>query len=143
MTTLTNLEETPHTQTPFLYGTISCGADTWANALGKGRQVFSYDSRLRSEDPLHRTNYHRTNWTKYPNLNLLIVQENTIDKINQLWMKDWGQPDRARHILVFHGVQTLTAHLEKGYKSWSKCIRGKGYNTVTWHIEATKCGASL
>ena len=143
MTTLNNLEETSRTKTPFLYGTISCGADTWVNALGKGRQVFSYDGRLRSNNDIHRTNYHRTNWSKYPNLNLLIVQENTSNKISPLWLKDWGCPERARHILVFHGIRSLTSQLGKGYKNWCKGIRGRGYDTVTWQIEATKCGASL
>ena len=92
---------------------------------------------------MHRTNYHRTNWDRYPSLNLLIVQEKTICKVNQLWMKDWGYPHRATNILVFHGPQTLTSQLGKGYKNWSKCVRGRGYNTVTWNVESTKCGASL
>ena len=143
MTILNNLEETPNTLATFRYGTISCGADTWSSALGKGSQVFSYDSRLRSNNSIHRTNYHRTNWAKYPNLNLLIVQENTTNKISPLWLKDWGCPDRARHILVFHGLQSLTSQLGKGYKNWCQGIRGRGYDTVTWQIEATKCGASL
>ena len=85
--------------------------------MGKGRHIFSFDNRLLSEDPVHRTNYHRTNWNKYPSLNLLIVQENTINKINQLWMKDWGFPRRATNVLVFHGAHTLTSQLGNGYKS--------------------------
>ena len=68
-----NLEETPLFESPFLYGTISCGADTWRNALGKGSQISSFENQLRSEDPVHRTNYHRTNCNKYPSLNPLIV----------------------------------------------------------------------
>ena len=75
MTTYTNLEKSPNTQSPFLYGTISCGADTWDSALGKGKLEFSYDSRLRSESPLHLTNYYRTKWSKYPTLDLLIISE--------------------------------------------------------------------
>ena len=143
MTILNHLEETPNTLATFLYGTISCGADTWVSALGKGSQVFSYDGRLRSKDTIHRTNYHRTNWAKYPNLNLLIVQENTNSKISPLWLKDWGSPTRARNILVFHGIHSLTCQLGKGYKNWCKEIKGRGYNTVTWQIDASKCGASL
>ena len=140
---LMNLEETPEPGPPFLYGTIACGADTWRNALGRGHQIFSYDSRLRSADPKHRTNYHRTNWNKYPSLNLLVVQENTNSKINQLWMKDWGFPHRATHLLVFHGNQTITHQLGNTYKAWCKCVRGRGYDTTTWHMDSVKCGASL
>ena len=143
MTILNHLEETPNTLATFLYGTISCGADTWVSALGKGSQVFSYDGRLRSKNTIHRTNYHRTNWAKYPNLNLLIVQENTNSKISPLWLKDWGSPIRARNILVFHGIHSLTCQLGKGYKNWCQGIKGRGYDTVTWQIDASKCGASL
>ena len=109
VTTLVNLEDTPKPLPPFLYGSISCGADTWSTSLSRGRQVFSFDSRLRSEDSLHRTNYHRTNWSKYPNLDLLLVQDNKMDKFHRHWMKDWGHPDRAKHILVVHGSTALTS----------------------------------
>ena len=129
-----NSEATPQFESPFLYGTLSCGADTWKNALGNGKQVFSCDSLLRSNNTLHRTNYHRTNWDKYPSLNLLIVQEKAKSKINQTWLKDWGYPHRATNILVFHEAQTLTGHFGKAYKMWCKCIRGRGYATVTDNI---------
>ena len=111
--------------------------------LGKGEQIFSYDDRLRSTNPVHRTNYHGTKWDIYPSLNLLIVQEKTMKKITQLWMKEWGYLHRAAKILVFHGPKVLTSQLAKAYKSWCKCVRGRGYNTVTWHVDAVKCGASL
>ena len=118
MTTLTNLEATPASQPLFLYGTISCGADTWSGALSKGRQVFSVDSRLRSEDPTHRTNYHRTKWSTYPNLDLLVVMNDDKTFWKQSWMEDWGQPLRAKNLLVFHGLQVLTLHQGKWLKAW-------------------------
>ena len=143
MTTLLNLDIIPKSQSLFLYGTISCGADTWSSSLGKGRQVFSYDSRLRSEDTLHRTNYQRTNWSKYPNLDLLLVHSTKMDKLHDKWMNDWGHPTRAKHILVIHGPQALTAFNGKGFKSWSKVIRGRGYETHTWHMDAIQCGSAI
>ena len=143
MTTLANLEETPARQPLFLYGTISCGADTWNSALGKGRQVFSMDSRLRSEDPTHRTNYHRNNWSKYPNLDLLIVKNSQANKASQHWVTEWGQPSRAKNMLVFHGLEVLTLNQGKWFKAWCKNINGKGYEIQSWHIQATDCGASI
>ena len=98
-----NLEETPLFESPFLYGTISCGADTWRNALGREEQIFSYDDRLRSTNPVHRTNYHRTKYDKYSSLNLIIVQAKTMKNISQLWMNAWAYRHRAANILVFHG----------------------------------------
>ena len=140
---LTNLEESPRGQSSFLYGTLKCGADTWRSALGRGRQVFSFDSRLRSDDKSHRTNYYRTNWGDYPQLDLLVVMDNGMDKFHDHWMEDWARLSRARHMLVFHGIQLLTSFGGKGFKSWGKVIRTRGYETHTWHIDATKCGASL
>ena len=66
-----------------------------------------------------------------------------MNKITQTWMKDWGYPHRAANILVFHGAQFLTSQLGKAYKSWCKNFRVRGYNTVTWHVDAVKCGAFL
>ena len=138
-----NLEDIPKSQPPFLYGSISCGADTWKSSLSRGRQVFSFDSRLRSEDGLHRTNYHRTNWSKYPSLDLLLVQDKNMDKLHHQWMKDWGHPDRAKHILVVHGSDALISFDGKGYQSWCKNMQGRGYTTHTWHANAIHCGASI
>ena len=140
---LANLEEAPRDQSPFLYGTLQCGADTWQSTLGKGRQIFSYDSRLRSSDESHRTNYYRTKWDTYPQLDLLIVMDDKMDKFHDRWMTDWGKPSRAKNILVFHGRQSLTSFGGKGFKSWGKIIRSRGYDVHTWHIDATKCGASI
>ena len=140
---LANLEEAPRDQSPFLYGTLQCGADTWQSTLGKGRQIFSYDSRLQSSDESHRTNYYRTKWDTYPQLDLLIVMDDKMDKFHDRWMTDWGKPFRAKHILVFHGRQSLTSFGGKGFKSWGKIIRSRGYDVHTWHIDATKCGASI
>ena len=115
MTTFANLETPPRGQSPFLYGTIVCGADTWKTALGKGEQVFSFDSRLRSQDPTHRINYSRTDWTKYPALDLLIVMDDKMNTFHDKWMEDWVTLTRAKHLLIFHGVQALTAYSGKGF----------------------------
>ena len=128
---------------PFLYGTISCGADTWSGALGGGRQVFSVDSRLRSDNLSHRTNYHRTDWSKYPNLDLLIISNIIKSRKDRKWIEDWGRPERARNLLVFDGPGILTDQQGKGYKGWCKVMKGKGYNIHTWHVKATECGASI
>ena len=143
MTTLANLESTPDSQHLFLYGSISCGADTWKVSLGKGKQIFSFDHRLRSSKEFHRTNYFRTNWSKYPALDLLLVQDAEFNKLHQHWMEDWGHPSRARHLLVFHGLNFLTAGGGKGFKAWSKTVRGKGYDTHTWHVNGVHCGSSI
>ena len=140
---LKNLEAAPRDQPPFLYGTLQCGADTWQSALGRGRQVFSCDSRLRSTDKTHRTNYYRTKWDTYPRLNLLIIMDDKMDRFHDAWMTDWGRPSRAQHLLVVHGMQCLTSFGGKGFKSWGKIIRTRGYDIHTWHIAATKCGASM
>ena len=123
MTTLLNLEGTPDFQHLFLYGSIACGADTWEESLGKGRQVFSFDHQLKSEKG---TNYFRTNWSKYPSIDLLLVQDVELNKLHKQWMEDWGHPSRARHLLVFHDPDFLTARGGKGFKSWSKTIRRRG-----------------
>ena len=78
MTMLTNLEINPSCQPIFLYGTTSCGADILNAVLGKGRLIFSVNSRLRSENPVHRTKYFRTEWSKYPKMDLLAVAEDRI-----------------------------------------------------------------
>ena len=140
---LTNLDENPRAQSSFRYGTVQCGADTWASTLGRGRQVFSCDSRLRSDSPLHRTNYYRTNWAKYPPLDLLVVMDEGMDKLHTAWMKDWGTLSRSKHLLIFHAPKFLTSFSGKGFKSWGKIIKARGYDTHTWHIDATKCGASI
>ena len=127
----------------FLYGTIACGADTWSGTLGGGRQIFSMDSRLCSEDPTHRTTYHRKNWSKYPNLDLLIITNIMKSRDSRKWIEDWGQPERAKNLLGFHGTDVLTHQQGKWYKSWYKVMKGKGYNIHTWHVEATECGASI
>ena len=66
-----------------------------------------------------------------------------MDKLHNQLMKDWGYPNRARHILVIHGRQALTAFNGNGFKSWSKTISGRGYNTHTWQVDAMQCGASI
>ena len=142
VTTLMNLEDTSKFLPHILYGSISCGAGTWSTSLRQGEQVFSFDSRLRSEDSLHRTNYHRTNWSKYPSLDLLLVQKNKMDKLHHQWMKDWGHPV-CSDILVVHGSKALTSFEGKGYKSWCKEIRGRQYKTHTWHVDSIHCGASM
>ena len=127
--TLIHLESTPNPLPPFLYASISYGADTRSSTLGKGRQIFSFDSQLRSEESLHRTNYYRENWSKYPNLDLLLVHDTKMNKSHDQWVKDWGYLSRAKHTLVVHGKQALKAYKGKGFKSWSKIIMGRGYNT--------------
>ena len=47
------LEYTPLDQSSFLYGTITCVVSTWRDTLGKGEQIFSFDSQLRRSNPLH------------------------------------------------------------------------------------------
>ena len=143
MTTLAKLETNPKSQPFFLYESISCGVDTWSCYLGKGRQIFSFDSRLRSEDSLHRTNYYRTNWPKYPNLDLFLEYDTKMDKLRDQWMKDWGHPARAKRIIIFHGPQVLIIFSGNGFKSWSKAIRGWGYDTYAWHVDDVHCGASI
>ena len=140
---LANLEETPISQPPFTFGTISCGADTWKGTLGKGRQVFSMDSRLRSDDPSHRSNYHRTNWSKYPNLDLLIIKINGMKRWDLHWMTEWGHPSRARNLLVFHAPEVLTLGKGKWFKAWCKDIKGRCFSMHSWYIQATECGASI
>ena len=143
VTTFTNLENVPKNRPPFKYGVISCGADTWGGALGKGELVFSCDGRLRSGCPKHRTNYFRTKWAQYPVLDLLVVVESKMDKMHDAWMGDWGLTTRSRNILVFHDTSFLLSRQGKGYKAWGKSMRVKGYDTCTWCVEATKCGASV
>lgn len=109
MTTLPNLEETQNTKTPFLYGTLSYGVDTWWSAFEKEKYGFSYNSRLRSEHISNRTNYHRTDWTTYPDMDLFIFQNNKIDKFHNQWMEDWGHQDRDEHVLLIHGVEFITS----------------------------------
>ena len=140
---LANLEVTPASQPPFTFGTISCGADTWKVALGRGRQAFSMDSRLRSDDTSHRSNYHRTNWSKYPNLDLLIIKINDTRKCNLNWMAEWGHPSRARNLLVFHAPEVVMSGQGKWFKAWCKDIKGRGFDMHSWHIQATDCGASI
>ena len=120
MTTFANLENPPTNQPPFKYGTISCGADTWVSALGKGEQVFSCDGRLRSQSVKHRTNYYRTKWSQYSSLDLLIVCESKMDKLHDAWMDEWGSPNRAKNILVFHDISFLMSKQGNGYKTWGK-----------------------
>ena len=120
MTMFTNLEAAPRNQSSFLYGTLQCGADTWQSTLGQGQQIFSYDSRLRGSDKSHRTNYFRTKWDTYPQLDLLIVMDEKMDSFHEHWMADWGRPSRAKHILVFHGLEFLVSFGGKGFKSWGK-----------------------
>ena len=71
----------------------------------KGTADFSFDSRVQGKDPSHRTNYYRTNWAKYPSLDLLLVKDNSAGKFHDSWMNDWASPSRAKHLLVFHGVK--------------------------------------
>ena len=140
---LTNLDDAPRAQSSFRYGTLQCGADTWDSALGRGRRVFSCDSRLKSDIPLHRTNYYRTNWANYPPLDLFVVMDNGTNKLHDAWMRDWGNLSRSKHLLVFRAPKFLISFNGKGFKSWGKIIKARGYDTHTWHIEATKCGASI
>ena len=111
--------------------------------FGKGTAHFSFDSRVRGKDSSHRTNYFRTNWAKYPTLDLLIIKDDHAGNFHDRWMEDWASPSRAKHLLVFHGVKILTLYSGKGFQSWGKSMRGRGYNIQTWHMDATKCGASL
>ena len=111
------MEEPPSNQYPSLYGTLMCGADTWTSALGKERRVFSFNSRLRSQYVYHRTNYYRTKWTNYPSLDLLIVKDEHMGKMHDHWMEDWAKPSRAKHLLVFHGMEALLLYGGKGFKS--------------------------
>ena len=101
------------------------------------------DSRLCSEDSSHRTAYHQTNWSKYPNLDLLIITNIMQSRDSCKWMEDWGQPERAKKLLVFHSPEVLTSRQGKWYKGWCKVMKGKGYNVHTWHIKSTECGASI
>ena len=140
---LANLEETPTRQPLFTFGTISCGVDTWKGALGKGRQAFSMDSRLRSDDPSHRSNYHRTQWSKYPDLDLLIIKLTGTRKKDLHWMSDWGHPARSKNLLVFHAPEVLTLGKGKWFKAWCTDIKRRGYSIHSWHVQATECGASI
>ena len=101
------------------------------------------DARLRSNDPRHRTNYHRTVWSKYPNLDLLIINNLDITKSKHHWETDWGTPTRARNLLVFHSDKILTSYEGKWFKSWCKDMKVRGYNVNSWQIQATECGASI
>ena len=58
-------------------------------------------------------------------------------------MEDWGKVSRAKHLLVFHGSQFLTSYNGKGFKTWGKTIKSRGYDTHTWYIDASRCGASI
>ena len=98
---LTNLDDAPRAQSSFRYGTLQCGADTWDSALGRGRRVFSCDSRLKSDIPLHLTNYYRTNWANYPPLDLFVVMDNGMNNLHDSWMRDWGNLSRSKYLLVF------------------------------------------
>ena len=37
----------------------------------------------------------------------------------------------------------LTSYQGKWFRAWCKDIKGKGYDTQTWHIQATECGVSI
>ena len=69
--------------------------------------------------------------------------DDKMDLFHEEWMRDWEMPTRAENILVFHGMQSLTAFGDKGFKYLGKIIRTRGYDVLTWHIEATKCGTSM
>ena len=58
-------------------------------------------------------------------------------------MDDWGRVERSKHILIIHVVKALTVYQGKEYKVWIECIIGICYDTVVWHIDVVKCGASL
>ena len=64
-------------------------------------------------------------------------------KTNQYWVSEWGQPSRAKNLLVFHDMEVLTSYQGKWFKAWCKAIKGKCYDIQTWNIQATDCGASI
>jgi len=140
--TVTNLEVTPTSQYPFLYCIISCGTDTLKGALSKGKHI-SMDSRLRSEDPTHCTNYHRTNWSKLPSLDLLMILNLVTNKTSQDWMTEWGWPARGKELASLPWIQVIASHQGKRFKGWCKVIKGKGYDIYIWNLQATECGASI
>ena len=143
VTMKTNLEISPSNTHTFTYGTIGCGADTYSSIWSKGKQLFSCDNRLRSECNTHRTNFFRTSWEKYQQLDLLVIMDTKLDKLHIGWMKIWGYPHRARCILVFHGMDMLVSSQGVGFQKWCKSMRARGYDLRTWHLDATHCGAAL
>ena len=143
MTMSTSLEISPSNTRTFTYGTISCGADTYSSIWSKGKQIFSCDNRLRSECNTHRTNFFRTSWNNYDQLDLLVVMDTGIDKLHMGWMNSWGYVHRAKCILVFHGMDNLVSSQGVGFQKWCKTMRGRGYDLRTWHMNATQCGAAI
>ena len=143
MTMSTNLEISPTKKRTFTYGTISCGADTYNGIWTKGKEVFSCDHRLRSKSPNHRTNFFRTSWEKYNQLDLLIIMDANTNKLHSEWRNVWGHPDRAKCLLVFHEDMALMASDGVDYRKWCKMMQGRGYDLRTWHVDATQCGAAI
>ena len=130
----TNLEISPNDEHTFTYGTISCGADTYSGTWSKGKQVFSCDNRLRSKCESHRTNFFRTQWEKYKQLDLLVVMDTSINKLHSGWMNTWGHIHKARCLLVFHSEDVLVSSRGVGFQKWCKTMRGRGYDLSLIHI---------
>ena len=143
VTMSTSLEISPNNKHTFTYGTILCGADTYSSTWSKGKQVFSCDSRLRSKCETHRTNFFRTPWESYKQLDLLVVMDADINKLHSGWMNIWGYIHRARSLLIFHGDSILFSFNGVGFQKWCKTMRGRGYDIRTWHINATQRGAAI
>ena len=143
MTMSTNLEISPTDKRTFEYGTIACGADTYDGIWTKGKHIFSCDPTLRSECKSHRSNFFRTRWEKYNQLDLLIAMDNNMNKLHSGWIDTWGHTDRAKCLLIFHGSDALVASNGGGFQKWCKRMRGQKYDLRTWHINATHCGAAV
>ena len=92
MTTRTNLEVSTLDRDNFLYGTISCGVDTWSGIWNKGVLVFSCNHRLRSDNKVHRMSYSRTKWFKHPSFDFIVVRNTKNTSFQHPWIERLGVP---------------------------------------------------
>jgi len=68
--------------------------------------------------------------------------EDKFDALHHKWIQDWAHIHRAQYLLVFHTPDFILSHQGKGFKTWCKLIRGRGYDLHTWHIDASKYRAA-
>jgi len=143
MTMKETMEIAPQFPQTFTYGTFSCGVDTWRSVFSKGSELFSCDGQVCSNNISHYTNYYHVDWSKFQNLDILIIVDHGSQVFHTRWTTDLGHPSRARNILVVHTFDSVIAQQGQGHKYWSKRMREAGYNLHVWHVRSEQCGSIM